>query len=65
MVFGGSPKKNGLEGGGHLKKIREKGGSPKILPFLEGGRGKKFSYCGGSCNLLMTLQKIPPGPPTS
>ena len=41
-IWGGSPKKkNGLEGGGHLKKIREKGGSRKILPLLEGGVVRK------------------------
>ena len=57
-------KKNGLKGG-HLKKKKEKGGSRKILPLLEGGRGKKCSYWGESCNFLMTLQKIPPAPPTS
>ena len=61
---GGSPKKNGLEGG-PSKKIRENGGSRKILPLLDGGSWEKFSYWGGSCNFLMTLQKIPPAPPTS
>ena len=66
MGFGGSPKKNGLEGRGHLKKIREKGWSRKILPLLEGGRGKNLvTGGGGSCNFLMTLQKIPPAPPAS
>ena len=35
--FGGSPEKNGLEGGGHLKKNKGKGRSRKILPLLEGG----------------------------
>jgi len=63
--FEGITQENGLERGGHLKKIREREGSRKILPLLEGGRGKKFSYWGGSCNFLMTLQKIPPAPPTS
>ena len=63
---GGSPKKkkNGLEGG-LSKKNKGKGGPRKISPLLEGARGKKFSYWGGSCNFLMTLQKIPPAPPTS
>ena len=40
-IWGGSPKKNGLEGGAS-KKIREKGGSPKILPLLEGGSWEKI-----------------------
>ena len=65
MGFGGGhPKKNGLKGG-PSKKIKGKGRSRKILPLLGGGRGKKFSYWGESCNFLMTLQKIPPAPPTS
>ena len=59
------PKKMALKGG-PSKKNKGKGGSRKILPLLERGRGKKFSYWGrGSCNFLMTLQKIPPAPPTS
>ena len=61
----GAPKKKRALKGGPSKKIKGKGGSRKILPVLEGGRGKKFSYWGGVMNLLMTLQKIPPAPPTS
>ena len=38
MGFGGvTPKKNGLEGGGHLKKIREKGGHVKYYLYWRGG----------------------------
>ena len=59
---GGHQKKNGLEGGGHLKKVREKGGHVKYYVYWRGVVGKKL---GGSCNFLMTLQKIPPAPPTS
>ena len=67
MGLGGgvTEKKTALKGG-PSKKNKGKGGSRKILPLLEGGRGKKFSDWGpGSCNFLMTLQKIPPAPPTS
>ena len=39
---GGHRKKNGVEGRGHLKEIREKGGSPKILPLLEGRSWEKI-----------------------
>ena len=64
--FGGvTPMKTALKGG-PSKKNKGKGGSRKILPLLVGSRGKKFSYLGGgACNFLMTLQKIPPAPPTS
>ena len=41
-IRGGHRKKNGLEGEGHLKKIREKGESRKILPLLEGGSWEKI-----------------------
>ena len=68
MGFGGgvTQKKNGLEGG-PSKKNKGKGGSRKISPLLEGGVVGKNLVTGGrgSCNFLMTLQKIPPAPPTS
>ena len=41
MGFGGSPGKNGLEGG-PSKKNKGKGGSRKILPLLEGGSWEKI-----------------------
>ena len=39
--LGGSPKKNGLEGG-PSKKNKGKGRSRKILPLLEGGSWEKI-----------------------
>ena len=64
MGFGGvTPKKTALKGG-HLKKIREKGGHVKYYLYWRGVMGKNL-VTGGSCNFLMTLQKIPPAPPTS
>ena len=56
---GGSPALKG----GSSKKNKGKGGSRKIFPLLEGVVGKKLVTGGGSCNILMTLQKIPPAPP--
>ena len=65
MGFGGvTEKKNGLEGGGHLKKIREKGGHVKYYLYWRGVVGKNLVTGGGSCHFLMTLQKIPPALPT-
>ena len=54
---GGHPPKNGLEegGGGHVKYYLYWRGSWEKISCLGGGGG-------GSCNLLMTLQKIPPAP---
>ena len=65
-IWGVTPKKPALKGG-PSKKNMGKGGSHKILPLLEGGPGKNLVTWGGggSCNFLMTLQKIPPAPPTS
>ena len=40
-IWGGSPKKNGLEGG-PSKKNKGKWGSRKILPLLEGGSWEKI-----------------------
>ena len=65
MGFGGvTEKKNGLEGGGgHLKKIREKGVHLKYYLYWRGGRGKKFSYWGGVMQRSNDTSKNSTSPP--
>ena len=41
------------------------GGHRKKITFIGGGVVRKNLVTGGSCNFLLTLQKIPPAPPTS
>ena len=68
MEFGGVTEKKTALKGGPSKKNKGKGVSRKILPLLEGGPWlwEKINYWGGgSCNFLMTIQEIPPAPPTS
>ena len=63
MGFGGvTQKKNGLKGGGHLKKLREKGGRVKYYLYWSGGCGKN-SVTGGVMQLSNDTSKNSTSPP--